>query len=89
MKQFPATEPLAFVAIYILCKLIRTKNRNRLLLARTYLFTKLTRTVTLKRIKATAVAHGFLLDCVSVYGPSKTVLSNNGNQFLAWVFTEM
>lgn len=33
LKQFTATEPLAFVAIDILCELIRTKIRKILLLA--------------------------------------------------------
>lgn len=89
MKLFPATAPLESVAIDILGELIRTKKGNRFLLVITDRFTKLTKTVPLKRITATAVAHAFVHHWVFHYGPPRTLLSDNGSQFMARFFTEV
>lgn len=70
-------------------ELIRNKNGNRLLLVITDLFTKWNRTIKLKRITATAVAHDFVQHWVFVYRPPKTALYDNGSQFMVRFFTEM
>lgn len=89
MELLPGTEPLAFVAIYIPGELVRTKNGNIFLLAITDSFTKLNRTVPLKYITETDMAHAFVHHWVFVYGPPRTVLSDNQSQFTARFFTEM
>lgn len=89
MKQFRATEPLAFVSIDILGESIRTKNVNRFILVIADRFTKLIRTILLKRITVTSVAHSFVHHLVFVYGRPKAVWSDNGSQFVSRFFTDM
>lgn len=52
-------------------------------------FTNLMKTVPLKLITATSVEHGFMHHCVFCYGPPKSVLSDDGSQFMAMFITEM
>lgn len=89
MEQFPATEPLAFISVDIPGDLVGTKNGKGFLLAITDRFTKLNRTVPLKLIMATDMAHAFVHHWAFVSGQLKTVLSDNGSQFMARFFTEM
>lgn len=89
MKLFYATGPLEFVEIDILGEKFAIKSENRFLLVITDRFTNHTRTMPLKRITATAVAHAFLHHFVFVYGTAKMVISDNGSQFTVRFFTEL
>lgn len=60
MKLFPSMEPLSFVAIDILGELIHTKFGKCFFFIVTDRFTKLTKTIPLKHITATSVAHDFV-----------------------------
>lgn len=55
-----ARAPLAFVALESLSDLVRTSWNNPYLLMSTDCFSKVTRTVPLRNISATTVAHAFL-----------------------------
>ena len=86
MKLFPAKAPLEYVSIDILGELPRTQRGNRYLLVITDRFSKLTRTVPLKRITAAVVAEAFTKHWAFVYGPPVYLLSDNGSQFLSKFF---
>ena len=89
MKLFPASGPLEFVAIDILGELIRTPRRNRYLLVISDRYSKLVRTVPLKKISAIEVAKAFVHHWVFVYGPPALLLSDNGSQFTSKLFKEI
>jgi Integrase core domain len=89
MKLFPANEPLEFVAIDILGPLPKTDHGNRVLLVISDLFSKLTRTVPMRKTTALAVAKAFRDHWVFAYGPPKFLLSDNGTQFTAKLFVEV
>ena len=86
MTLFPAQSPLEFVSIDILGELIATKRGHRFILVITDRFSKLVRTVPLKKITAVAVAQAFVTHWVFVYGPPARLLSDNGKQFSARFF---
>lgn len=89
MKLFPAAEPLAFFAIDIRGELIFTKREKIVWLMITDLFIKLTRKIPLTLITTTDLAHKILQHLMFVYGPSKTVLSENSIQFMSRFFNEV
>ena len=89
LSLFPARAPLEFIAIDILGELIKTARGNRFLLVITDRFSKLVRTVPLKRITARAVAQAFVTHWVFSYGPSVILLSDNGPQFTAKFFQDV
>ncbi|CAN8075291.1 unnamed protein product [Agarophyton chilense] len=86
MTLFPAKAPLQFVSIDILGELIRSNQGYRYLLLITDRFSKLLRTVPLKRITALVKAQAFIKHWVYVYGPPEVLLSDNGKQFGAMFF---
>lgn len=89
MRHFSATLPLEFVVIDTLGKLIRTTQRNKYLLIISNLFSKLLRTVSLLSISAETIARAFVINWMLVYGPSKWLLSNNGNQIKNRLFRHL
>ena len=89
MRLFPAKSPLESVSIDILGDLIRTPRNNRFLLVITDRFSKLVRTVPLKRITAASVAKAFIQHWVFAYGSPCSVLSDNGKQFTSRFFQDV
>ncbi|CAN8076688.1 unnamed protein product [Agarophyton chilense] len=81
LKLFPARAPLEFVAIDILRPFLTTKRNYKFLLVITDRFSKLVRTVPLRKISALSVAQAFVLHWVFVYGPPVKLLSDNGRPF--------
>ena len=71
LQLFPATEPLASVSIDILGEFITTPRRNKYLLVISDRFTKLTKTVPIKKISAAEVAKSFVDNWVFNYGPHR------------------
>ena len=86
LKLFPATVPLESIAIDILGPLTRTRKKNRYLLVISDRFTKLTQVVSLPRINAYTVAVAFCEAWVFKYGAPRSLLSDNGKQFVAQLF---
>ena len=86
MKLFTPKAPLAFVAIDILGELITTKRGNRYIVVISDRYSKLVRTVPLKKITAAHMAQAFVHHWVFVYGPPVRLLSDNGTQFTARFF---
>ena len=74
LQLFPATEPLASVSIDILGEFITTPRRNKYLLVISDRFTKLTKTVPLKKISAAEVAKSFVDNWVFNYGPPQELI---------------
>ena len=89
LKLFPATAPLELLSIDLLGQLIRTPRGNRWLLVITDCFSKLVRTVALKRITAAEIAKAFVHHWVFVYGTPVSVLADNGKQFVSRLFQEI
>ena len=89
MTLFPAISPLVCVSIDILGDLMRTKRKNRYLLVITHRFTKLVRTVPMKKISSTEVAKELVHHWVFVYGPTIYLLSDNGSQFTSRLFQDV
>jgi transposase InsO family protein len=86
LQLFPAKGPLESVAMDILGPLPRTKHGNRFLLVIADRYTKVTRTVPLRTVTAISVARSFVDQCVYVYGPPVSLLTDNGPQFTAKFF---
>ncbi|CAN8062284.1 unnamed protein product [Agarophyton chilense] len=86
MTLFQAKAPLQYVSIDILGELIRSRRGYRYLLVITDRFSKLVRTVPLKRITAAVITQAFIKLWVFIYGPPKVLLSDNGKQFVAKFF---
>jgi transposase InsO family protein len=89
LKLFPARAPLEYVAIDILGELVKTPRGNRYLLVMTDRYSKLTKTVPLRRITTNVIAHAFITHWVLNYGPPTYVLSDNGKQFTAKFFMDV
>ena len=89
LNLFLAEAPLEFFAIDILGELLRTPRGNRFLLVISYRFSKLVRTVPLKRITAVEVAKAFVHHWMLVYGPPLLLLADNGKQFISKLFQEI
>ncbi|CDF36419.1 unnamed protein product [Chondrus crispus] len=86
LKLFTPKAPLEFVAIDILGELITTKRGNRYTPVISDQYSKLVRTVPLKKISAAHIAQAFVHHWVFVYGPPVKLLSDNGTQFTARFF---
>ncbi len=86
LRLFPARSPLEDVSLDILKELLRTPRGNRYLLVITCRFSKLTRVVPLKRVRAWDIAHAFVTHWVFPYGAPWTLLSENGKQLTAKFF---
>lgn len=89
LKLFPAVAPLESVALDLLGPLLRTQRGNLHLLVITDRFTKLTVTVPMSRITAWELAHAFTRHWVFVYGPPKSLLTDNGRQMASKFFTHI
>ena len=89
MHLFPAKATLEFISINLLEELITTLKGNRFLLVITDRFSKLVRTVPLKRITAAVIACEFVRHWVLVYGPPALLLSDNVGQFTARFFQDV
>ncbi|CDF36773.1 unnamed protein product [Chondrus crispus] len=81
MKLFTPNAPLEFVAIDILEELITTKRGNGYILVISDRYSKLVRTVPLKKITAVHIAQAFVHLWVFIYGPPIKLLSDNDTQF--------
>ena len=86
LKTFPPSGPLEYIAIDILGELPRTPRGHRYLLVMTDRYSKLTRTVPLRKITAETVAQAFITHWVFVYGAPVKLLSDNGSQFTSRFF---
>ena len=86
MRLFPATTPLESVAIDILGPLPKSTDGHLFILFIFDRFTKLTQIVPLKSVKAYDVAVAFVNEWVFKYGPLRTLLSDNGSQFVSLFF---
>jgi len=80
MTLLPPKKPLTEVGIDILGPLLNTVDGNRYVFVMSDRFSKLTRTVALRRITAVTVAPAFLTAWVAAYGPPDCVLSDQGRQ---------
>ena len=81
LKTFPPSGPLEYIATDLLGELPHKPRGNRHLLVLTDRYSKLTRTVQLKRTTAETVAQAFISHLVFVYGAPVKLLSDNGGQF--------
>jgi hypothetical protein len=81
LQVFPANGPLESLAMDIHGPLPRTKDGNRFLFLMADPYTKVTRTVPLRTVTALSVARAFVDQWVYVYGPSISLLTDNGPQF--------
>ena len=88
LKLFPARAPLEFLAIDILGELIKTLRGNCYMLVISGRFSKLVRTVPLKKVTASEVAKAFVHHWMFPYGAPIWLLSENGNQFIAKLLRE-
>ena len=89
MKLFTPNALLEFVAIDILGEIISTKRGIRYILVISDRYSKLVRTVPLKKITAAHIAHAFVHHWVFVYGSALKLLSDNRTQFTARFFQKM
>ena len=89
LKLFPSTAPLESVCIDILGELIWSPRGNKYLLVIVDRFTKLVRTVPLKRITSSEVARAFVNHWVFAYGPPAELIADNGKQFTSKFFLDV
>lgn len=83
MTLFPTEAPLEEVALDILGESVRTTRGNRYLLEIVDRYSKLFRTVPLKKIRPWDIVEEFVTHWVFTYGPPPKVLTDNGSQFIA------
>ena len=89
LQLFPATEPLAEVAMDILGPLIATPRGNRFILVIVDRFTKLTQAIPLPSKSAYCIGRAFTTHWVFKYGIPKTVLTDNAEEFTGSFLTEV
>ena len=89
LNLFPATFPLESVALDYLGPLPTTKNGYTHLLVITYRYSKLTRSIPLKRPNARSTARAFCENWAFVYDPPVTMLAENGGHFTARFFQDV
>lgn len=91
MRLFPAKGPVELMSIDILGKLIKTPRprENKSLLEITDSYSKLLRTIHMKRISTLLVAQAFVHHWLFVYGPPQDLLSDNGIQFNERLFVDI
>ena len=78
---FPAKAPLEAVAMDLLGPFLRSPRGNTHLLVITDRYSKLTRTVPMRKTDGFSVAKAFVHDWVFTYGPPRSVLTDNGPPF--------
>ena len=86
LRIFRATRPLHSPEINIFGQLTKTKKGHRFLLVMSDRFSKLTHVLLLRRSDAYTVVVAFVEAWVLKYGPPKTLISDNGEQFASKFF---
>ena len=86
LKTFPPTKPLTDLCMDLLGPLPRTAAGNEHLLVIVDRFSKMTRAIPLQRIDAETIAAAFLDNWVAAYGPSATMVSDDGPQVRSTFF---
>ena len=81
LQPFAANAPLESVAMDVLGPLTRTPRGNTHLLVIVDRFSKMVRTVPLRKTDSWSIAKAFVTAWVFVYGPPKTILTDNGSNF--------
>ena len=81
LKLFPATAPLQDIAIDILGPLVKANSGCEYLPVITDRYSKLTRAIPMSKISGYTAAKAFCDNWIFVYGPPRSVLSDNGKQF--------
>jgi len=89
IKTFPSTEPLTDLCMDLLVPLPRKAAGNEHLLVIVDRFSKMTRAIPLQRIDAETIAAAFLDNWMAAFGPSASVLSDNGPQLRSTFFQEV
>lgn len=89
LQLFVAKEAHTLVCIDILGEFIEKPRRNEYLLLITDRFSKMTKTVPMKRISAAEVSRNFLNCWVSKYGPPAELIADNGGWFTAKLFIDV
>lgn len=89
MKFFQVTEPMEFVAVDILVEQIRTPFDHKYIILVTLRLTKLGKAIPIKGMSAVEVSKLFIDHLVFNYGPSTTLLSDNGSQFTSQFFEDV
>ncbi len=88
LTLFPARAPLESVALDLLGPLPKSKRGNTHILVMVDRFSKLCRFLPMRSTTADKVARAFCDEWVFVYGPPKTLLTDNGPQLTAKLFLE-
>ena len=88
LKLFPAKRPLDDVAIDILGPLPKTTKGNLYIVFIMDRYSKLCRLEALSNVRASSLARAFVEQWVFTYGPPKTLLSDNGKQFISKLFQD-
>ena len=86
LKLFKPSKPLEFIAIDMLGPLTRAARDHKYILAITDRFSKLTRAIPFRSIKALSISKALVHHWVLAYGPPVTVLSDNSTQFTSRLF---
>jgi len=88
LKLFPAKRPLDDVAIDILGPLPKTTRGNLYIVVIMDRYSKLCRLESLSNVRASTLAKAFVESWVFTYGPPRTLLSDNGKQFISKLFQD-
>ncbi len=88
MTLFPARAPLESVALDLLGPLPKSRKGHLYILVIVNRFSKLCRFLAMRSTTAEKVAKAFRNEWVFVYGPAKTLLTDNGPQLTAKLFLE-
>ena len=86
VEDIPSVRLLEYITIDILGEISRTPRGNRYLLVMTYRYSKLTRTVPLRKSTAETVDQTFITHLVFVYGAPLQHFSDNRSQFTSRFF---
>ncbi len=86
LKLFPATQPLDEIAMDLIGPLPKTSNGKRHILVITDRYSKLSRAIPMAKTTAPHVAAVFMNNWVFPYGVPKSILTDNGPQFIAEFF---
>jgi len=86
LQLFRPNGPLEDVAVDLLGPLPRTKNHKRFILVINDRYTKTARAIPMEKTTAPHVAAAFLNNWVFPYGIPKSILSDNGPQFISEFF---
>jgi len=88
LKLFPAKRPLDDVAIDIMGPLPKTTHGKLYILVMMDRYSKLCRLAAMTNVRAETIARAFVEEWAFTYGPPKTLLSDNGKQFISKLFQD-